>query len=476
MILLIDLSGIYWANWHATKDLEVSEAYERTVSKVTSLRQNAKHVAVCCDAPPYLRKELLPTYKAQRDAPPPQAVEQLDRVKVRLKADGLLIWECRGFEADDVIATAVSRVSGEPIAIASNDKDLLQLVDDKRGVSALSPMTGAEYNEAKVIEKFGVHPAMLGDFLALTGDASDNVPGIPGVGPKTAAKLLLEFGTLEAVLTHGDDMTEKLGSAVKDHAPAARLARKVVTLRTDVPIDVAELYKERKAEKLADDGLSEEDEDAMLPKVAGMAEPDGEPEKKDALATRPQSTTIATLATAEFEQGLEPSTLDSAWQLARGMHNSRMYTKFPTAQACWAVIIRGREMGLGALTALDCFHVVEGKPALHAHLIVARAKAHPDCEFFQLVSSDGEHAEYITKRKSNPEPTRMRYTLEQAKVAGLCPEKPRLRNPTPGEKDRRGNWEKRPEEMLRKTCAVQLARVEYPEAALGLYAIEELEE
>jgi hypothetical protein len=121
-------------------------------------------------------------------------------------------------------------------------------------------------------------------------------------------------------------------------------------------------------------------------------------------------------------------------------------------------------------------HVIEGKPAIHAHLIIARAKAHPDCEYFRMVESTAERAVYETKNKNNPEPTRHTYTIDDARRAGLAPDRPRERNPSPGEKDRRGQWEKRPAEMLRKTAAAQLARIEYPDAALGIYSLEELEE
>jgi hypothetical protein len=130
-------------------------------------------------------------------------------------------------------------------------------------------------------------------------------------------------------------------------------------------------------------------------------------------------------------------------------------------------------MGMGALTALDSFHVIEGKPAPLAHLIVARAKAHPDCEYFRFVGGDDTYAEYQTKNRNNPSPTTLKFTIEQARISGLAPRDPRKDRPSQG-KDDRGNWEKRPSEMLRKTCAVQLARIEYPDAALGLYSAEEM--
>ena len=473
-ILLIDLSSIWYPAWHSTADQEVSAAFERTVAKVHSLASGHDHVAVCVDAPPYLRGELLPTYKAQRVSLPPQAIEQFTRTKERLVKDGFLLWAARGFEADDVIATAAWQLAEagneRPIVIASGDKDLMVIVDDARHRSVLSPASNVLYDEAKVIEKFGVHPGQLADLLALWGDASDNIPGIPGIGPKKAAQLLAEFGTLEGVLTHGDDIPGVMGERVKTHQNAARLARKVIELRTDVPIDVTEIFKERQPEKLPtrsyelenDDDLDEAMGPAMVKTQQGPGpqEPDRDvetkPDPRVALAKFSPTTAIAPV---QFEHGLEPSSMGAAWQLAKGVFQSRLYPQLATPEAVWAIIIRGREMGLGALTALDTIVMIKGKPALSAHLIVARAKMHPMCEYFQLVSSDDQAAEWVCQRKGNPEPTRMRYTIQQAHQAGL----------------RDGNWATRPAEMIRKTASVQLARVEFPEASQGIFSVEELE-
>lgn len=466
-LILIDLSGIFWATWHASADEEISAAFERTVAKVTRLREGFDYAAVCCDAPPYFRKELLSTYKAQRDAPPPQAIEQFDRVKRRLEADGCLLWHCRGFEADDVIATAVECAKRDnlSVVIASNDKDLMQLVADEFDVSVRSTMTDALFTRDAVIEKFGVTPDLVGDLLALTGDSSDNVPGIPGVGPKTAARLLLEYGSLTEVFTHADKIQQpKLREAVIMHGSAARLARKLVALRTDAPINFEQIYEERKPAPLSPPTDYEEPDapDAELDSApAQTEEPKPQPAAIQATTPNYEATTQKSLATVSVEWELEPRSLGAAYKLAKGLANSRLYARLPNAEAIWAIIIRGREMGMGALTALDNFHLVEGKPCPHAHLLIARAKAHPDCEYFQFVGGDDTYAEYVTKNRNNPKPTPLKFTIEQAKRAGLV-------------KDG-SNWTKRPGEMLRKTCGVQLARIEYPEATQGLYAIEELE-
>jgi 5'-3' exonuclease len=450
-LLLIDLSGIFWRCYHASKDQELSTAYENTVAKVRELRQGFDYVAVCCDSPPYERKKLHPGYKANREAAPPLALEQFRRTKERLGLDGLLLWEAPGFEADDVIAWAVEATTDRPageayaITVASSDKDLLQLVSDEHAIVALNPFDGTKYDAAKVIEKLGVAPKAVADFLALTGDASDNVPGIKGIGPVNAAKLIAQFGGVEGIIA-GAPSIEKpaMRDAILDGQDTIRLAKKLVTLRTDVPLDFGELFLERLAKPLNEervDNIDEEDAKAKPSQALAKLEPAG--------------------AVVPFEHALEPGSIGGAYKLAVGMFNSRLYSRFPNAEALWAVMIRGREIGLGALTALDCFHVIEGKPAPHAHLIIARAKQHPDCEYFQMIESTAESATYETKNRRNPTPTRLTYTLQQAKDAGLV--------------RAGGNWQKRPDEMVRKTAAVQLARIEYPDSALGLYAAEELE-
>jgi 5'-3' exonuclease len=463
--LLIDLSGIFWAAWHATADQDVSAAFEATITKVATLRSGYDHVAVCCDSPPYWRKSIHPAYKAQRDAPPPQALEQFARTKARLEADGLWLASSPTCEADDVIATLALALSeqGHAVTIASADKDLLQLVDDQARIRVVS-LRGDVYAAAQVEEKFGVPPHRMLDLLSLTGDASDNVPGVPGVGPKTAAKLLAEHGSLEAIIAAVDGIPQpKLQASLRDHAPAARLAKRLIALRTDVPIDAAEITAERKVAPLREpdtyaqpdtiDGELDSAPAAQAPAPPPSTPPMPEPATAIVRAAAPA---------ADWSLALEPASLGGAYKLACGLANSRLYSRLPNAEAIWAIIIRGREMGLGALAALDNFHLVEGKPCPHAHLLIARAKAHPDCEWFQFVAGDETFAEYATKNRANPRPTTLRYTLDQARRAGLVKSG--------------GNWEKRPDEMLRKTCAVQLARIEYPDATQGLYSVEEMTE
>jgi len=464
-ILLADISHLFWTHWHATDGQEVGEAFSRTVETFNRMRSGFDVVIGCADAPPYVRSKMLATYKSSRPPKPPMAIEQLDRVKRRIAADGFHVVELQGHEADDVLATLAAKFSalGHSVALGTTDKDCAQLVSDERRISILHPLKGTTLNEAAVIERFEVHPGQVADLLALMGDRSDDIPGIPGVGSKTGAKLLMEFGTLEGVLTHPDDIPQpKLSANIREHAPAARLARKLVELRADLPIDAEALLVAKEPEQLPTRSYDLDDDESDLDEAMGPApakpEREPEPEKTDALA---KLTPAQAIAPVQFEHGLEPSSMGAAWQLAKGVFQSRLYPQLATPEAVWAIIIRGREMGLGALTALDTIVMIKGKPALSAHLIVARAKMHPECLYFQLVSSDETAAEWVTQRKGNPEPTRMRYTIEQAQLAGLAG---------------RGNWEARPVELLRKTAAVQLARVEFPEAAIGMLSIEELDD
>ena len=484
-IALIDLSGLYWRCWHAGADRPLGFAFEETLGLVRKFTEGFEYIAICCDAPPYWRKELHPEYKAQRDKPEPQAIEQLRRVEARLEQDGYCIWKCAGYEADDVIATAtrIAVDQGLEVTIGSSDKDMLQLVSDADGVVAISIASGVRYNDAAVLEKFGVKPDKMRDFLALVGDKSDNVPGVPGVGPKNAAHLLAEFGSATGVLASCDKIKrDAIRKSVFESGDAVRLAYELVKLKDDAPINFAQALLPRQPKPLVkpeDEDMPEQDDepppserqteppsapDVTAEPVAPPA-PEVVPQQTRAIQ-RVSSTELSTAHAASFENGLQPGTLNAAWKFAEHIVNSRMYPRLPNQAAVFAVIVRGREMGLGALTALDSIHFYEGKLAFGAHLLIARAKAHPDCEYFRFVGGDHTYAEYVTKNRNNDAPTRLRYTIEQAKQAGLL-------HVNAGKQP--GNWHKRPDEMLRKTCGVQLARIEYPSALLGAYAKEELE-
>lgn len=186
------------------------------------------------------RREMYPEYKAQRDATPEDLVSQLPYIRKILQALNIPILEASRFEADDVIATIASRFAteGADVTVVTGDKDLLQIVTDR--IALLDTMKGKRSGPRQVIERFGVPPELVADVLGLAGDSGDNIPGVPGIGEKIAAKLVQQFGSLEKVLewrslVNGKTRRENL----KTHAKQAILSKALATVRYDAPVDVS---------------------------------------------------------------------------------------------------------------------------------------------------------------------------------------------------------------------------------------------
>src|SRR3954447_24565609 len=183
------------------------------------------HMAVILDASEQtFRSEMYDGYKAHRPPPPEDLVPQFPLIRTATRAFSIPCIEEAGLEADDIIACYVTaaRNAGWKVTIVSSDKDLMQLVDDGR-VDMLDTMNDRRIDEAAVVEKFGVGPDKVGDVLALMGDSVDNVPGVPGVGPKTATQLIQAFGDLETVLASTDQITKpKLKQNLIEFADDAR--------------------------------------------------------------------------------------------------------------------------------------------------------------------------------------------------------------------------------------------------------------
>ena len=181
------------------------------------------------------RTELWPAYKAHRQKAPDDLRSQMDLAPGLCRALGWPYLEQQGEEADDIIASACKWAlsQGAQVKIFSQDKDLLQLVG--KDVQVIATHKGLQsFDSMSVREQFGVLPEQLGDWLALVGDASDNIPGVPGIGPKKATQLLSQFGTLPMVLSHADQVGGALGKALSEHADQARVSRQLVELFTDI--------------------------------------------------------------------------------------------------------------------------------------------------------------------------------------------------------------------------------------------------
>ncbi|WP_267394809.1 MULTISPECIES: DNA polymerase I [unclassified Sphingomonas] len=197
------------------------------------------HMAVILDkSSSTFRNQMYDQYKAQRPPPPEDLKPQFPMIRDATRAFSLPCIEEEGWEADDLIASyaKAALAQGWQVTIVSSDKDLMQLIEP--GLDMLDTMNNRRLSDEAVIEKFGVPPKQLGEVLALMGDSVDNVPGVPGVGPKTAAKLILEHGDVEGVLAAAPEMKKgKLRDNLIEHAEMARLSRKLVTLACDIPLE-----------------------------------------------------------------------------------------------------------------------------------------------------------------------------------------------------------------------------------------------
>ena len=190
-------------------------------------------------AGPTFRDSIVTDYKANRAAMPDDLAEQLEWVHQACEAMGVPIITSPGYEADDVIGTIARKAAaaGFEVAVVSIDKDFFQLVHD--GIRVYDPREdGTWFDERGVVEKFGVKPSQVVDVLALVGDTSDNVSGVPGIGKKGAIDLITTHGTLDALLDHAPDLKPKQREALTRYRAEALQSRELVTIRTDVPIEV----------------------------------------------------------------------------------------------------------------------------------------------------------------------------------------------------------------------------------------------
>ena len=238
-------------NFSTSTGQSTNAVYGFTSMLINVLRDEVPtHLAVAFDrSRQTFRTEQYAEYKAGRASTPSEFVGQVDLVKEVLDALRITHLEADGFEADDIIATLTSqaRAEGLEVLICSGDRDAFQLVDERttllypvRGVSEMWRMT-----PAAVEEKYGVPPERYSDLAALVGESSDNLPGVPGVGPKTAAKWLTQFGDLAGIVDHADQLTGKAGQATRDHLDQVLRNRRLNQLVGDVelPVTVADLER-----------------------------------------------------------------------------------------------------------------------------------------------------------------------------------------------------------------------------------------
>ena len=203
-------------------------------------------IAVVLDAPgKTFRDELFEAYKAHRPPMPDDLRAQIAPLVEAIPALGLPMLRIEGVEADDVIGTLADRAcaAGFEVVISTGDKDMAQLVNDR--ITLVNTMFDTKLDRAGVKAKFDVLPEQIVDYLALVGDSSDNIPGVPKVGPKTAAKWLAEYGSADGIVAHAADISGKVGESLRDNLPTLDLSRKLATIRRDLelPLTPAELRR-----------------------------------------------------------------------------------------------------------------------------------------------------------------------------------------------------------------------------------------
>jgi DNA polymerase I len=263
-VYLIDGSGFIFRAFHALPPMNrhdgtpTNAVYGFTQMLMKILEDtDADCLAVIFDAArKTFRNDIYPAYKAQRPEPPEELIPQFELVREAVRAFNVPAIDMPGFEADDIIATyaRMAKEAGADVTIVSSDKDLMQLINDK--VSMFDAMKNQKIGAPEVVAKFGLGPDKVVEVQALAGDSTDNVPGVPGIGVKTAAQLLAEYGDLETLLSRAGEIKQpKRRQTLLDNADMARISLQLVRLRADVPVE----------HPLADFVRREVDLDALIP-------------------------------------------------------------------------------------------------------------------------------------------------------------------------------------------------------------------
>jgi len=483
-LVFVDLSSIAHPIFHmSASEPDPNHCSQATIARVHALANGNEHVAICCDSGRSFRKELDPTYKGNRPERNEILHHQIALAVEALRADGFPIWQADGFEADDVIAAATERalaLEDASVLVVTGDKDLLQLVGPR--VRAKSVQDGTIRDSGAVLEKFGVTPEQMRDYLTIVGDSSDNVKGIPGLGPKTAAALLKQFGSLDQLYTDltdtgagGCGLKPSVASALRTFKPQLPVTRALIALRTDVEIPFDQVLQPRVSEAAK---VFTEEANEMEPEAQTEPQPDTAPEPGAQQPCEPEPTAtpngvapvenkmvvhepeVLAPAPAEWERQLDPRSMRDAQKLAVDMHQSRMFSGYGSPQAVLSTVMVGRELGLPAMASLRGIHNIEGKHSLSAALMVALVLKSGLAEYFEPVSFSETEATFETHRKGARNPVRLTHTIEMAQTAGLV-------------KDKSG-WLKNPTDMLCARAQARLARMVYPDLLAGLYTPEEL--
>lgn len=245
-LIIVDISSFIFRSFYAIRPLHAPDgtpvnAVHGVLSMLLKLlsKERPSHIFLARDSGrKTFRLEIFPEYKANRSEPPEELKPQFKLIEELMDKMQIPSLTLENYEADDVIGSAVTqwKDSFEEVFIVSSDKDLMQFVDEK--VKVLDTMKEKIYGPAEVFEKMGVKPDQIVDYLSLLGDASDNIPGVRGIGEKGAAKLLAEYGTLDECLKNAEKVAnKKTKDALLNHAEDAHLSKRLIEIKTDLPLN-----------------------------------------------------------------------------------------------------------------------------------------------------------------------------------------------------------------------------------------------
>jgi len=332
---------------------------------------------------------------------------------------------------------------------------------------------GSLLDSEAVFGKFGVVPTQMTDYLCLVGDASDNVAGAKGIGPKKAAEILARFGSLDDYYAQVREKASIAGvapSVVSSLAEFKRrlpLTRRLIQLRIDAPVPITELGTPRIPPPMEEPDPMEPTESAAIDvalvpiRALEPATPDVPPAQDGHAPVTPGRE----LAPVEWERQLEPRSMHDVITLAKYVHDSRLFAAaYGTPQAVLSTVLAGRELGLQAMASLRAVHIIEGKPTLSADLIRALVIRSGAARYFRCTERTATRATFETQRGDDP-PIGLTFTIEEARAAWSKDDAAWLKS----------GWGKNPADMLVARAGAKLARLVFPDVVHGLFDPSEIE-
>jgi 5'-3' exonuclease len=463
-IALIDFSSLFHRLYHVNR-----EEVEQKIQSFLNSLPVYDDVIICLDSPPYKRKEIDSGYKANRNAPDPELIGSLRSCIKKVSKSGYTMASCEGWEADDVIATMVGKITNESVTVYGTDKDLLQCTD----------LTVPFTNELKTPEStLGVPREKVVDYLCLVGDTSDNVKGVYGIGPKRAQEALAKFGSLsglyETLKNKPSSFNDKTAEALLESLSWMDTTRQLITLNNKLDVKIE---KQERVETQYFDNADPEVETQTENTIDIQSETT---KQQAAIQKTADPQYIVKTEAIDYRHAIEPMGIESAYRFAQMACKSELYcTKFKGPEQHMIAIMRGRALGMDATTALDQINMIQGRPTLSAQAIIGLIKASPKCKYFCLIESTQETCTWETHRDGEPQPTRRTMTMKEASDSKFTTQPEYKWN---GQKKiKTGNivikdkWEEMPATMLMWRCGTALGRSVYPDLINGIYSVDEME-